>query len=238
MNITCLGQSSFCLEDENNIIIIDPWLSENGVFDHSWFQYPQNNHMIIFLEEKLKENKKKYIYVSNEEKNHFDKKMLEELTERNFQVIIPNYRKTLLKEYFNNYDCKKVIALNNRETFDLTNGKVTMFIYDDEITRNSGVLIELNGSRFLCLNNCPLLEKLNCNTNIMTVQFKSNNLQCLKTKKYNELYKKYNNNDNIIKSINNIKPNIFIPSGPPIFLDVTLSYIKFPSVTELSLIHI
>ena len=74
MNITCLGQSSFCLEDENNIIIIDPWLSENGVFDHSWFQYPQNNHMIIFLEEKLKENKKKYIYVSNEEKNHFDKK--------------------------------------------------------------------------------------------------------------------------------------------------------------------
>lgn len=77
MLITYLGHAGFCIETESIVIVMDPWLSEYGAFDSSWFQYPKNHHMAQYVRELMSNTPKdKYIYISHEHQDHFDLEFL------------------------------------------------------------------------------------------------------------------------------------------------------------------
>ena len=71
MNILYLGHAGFLIENENTIIITDPWITP-GTFDKAWFQYPRNEHVKNIILDKLNSNKEIYIYISHEHMDHFD----------------------------------------------------------------------------------------------------------------------------------------------------------------------
>ena len=54
MKIKFLGHAGFQIIFKNSTLLIDPWLTNNGAFDFSWFQYPCNHHLWdeIILESK------------------------------------------------------------------------------------------------------------------------------------------------------------------------------------------
>lgn len=45
MEITFLGHAGLRLAGSRSSVLVDPWLSPEGAFQASWFQYPENHHL-------------------------------------------------------------------------------------------------------------------------------------------------------------------------------------------------
>ena len=43
--IKFLGHAGFLYETNNEIILMDPWMSKEGAFDSSWYQFPSNHDL-------------------------------------------------------------------------------------------------------------------------------------------------------------------------------------------------
>jgi UDP-MurNAc hydroxylase len=46
MRVTALGHAGLKVETKGATLLIDPWFSPEGGFQGSWFQYPDNSHLI------------------------------------------------------------------------------------------------------------------------------------------------------------------------------------------------
>src|SRR6188768_1998647 len=94
MVITFLGHAGFIVETPTTIIIADPWLNKTGAFEGGWFQFPRNHHLDQLVKDKLSETgKQKFIYISHEHKDHFDRPFLNTLVDYSFSFVIPRYRR-------------------------------------------------------------------------------------------------------------------------------------------------
>ena len=38
-----LGHAGFLYETQNELLLMDPWMSREGAFDNSWYQFPPNH---------------------------------------------------------------------------------------------------------------------------------------------------------------------------------------------------
>src|SRR5688572_30207174 len=90
MDIQFFGHNCFIVGNETAQIVIDPWLTENGAFYGSWFQWPVNHALVPVLIEKIA-RKRTYIYISHEHQDHFDIDTLKNLQKHCPDVLIPNY---------------------------------------------------------------------------------------------------------------------------------------------------
>ena len=62
------------------MILMDPWMSKEGAFDSSWYQFPSNHKLGDEIRETIsKTDKEVYIYISHEHKDHFDVPFLKTL---------------------------------------------------------------------------------------------------------------------------------------------------------------
>ena len=43
--IKFLGHAGFMYETKNEMILMDPWMSKEGAFDSSWYQFPSNHKL-------------------------------------------------------------------------------------------------------------------------------------------------------------------------------------------------
>jgi UDP-MurNAc hydroxylase len=46
MRVTALGHAGLKVETRSAALLIDPWFSPEGALQGSWFQYPDNSHLI------------------------------------------------------------------------------------------------------------------------------------------------------------------------------------------------
>ena len=49
-----LGQAGFMYETDNEILLMDPWMSKEGAFDSSWYQFPSNHDLGDQIREEIK----------------------------------------------------------------------------------------------------------------------------------------------------------------------------------------
>ena len=71
--IKFLGHAGFMYETKNEMILMDPWMSKEGAFDSSWYQFPSNHKLGDEIRETISKTEKDvYIYISHEHKDHFD----------------------------------------------------------------------------------------------------------------------------------------------------------------------
>ena len=248
MKITYLGHAGFCVETPASFIIMDPWLSPQGAFDASWFQYPKNHHMADFVQHILSTSTKdKYIYISHEHKDHFDIPFLESLQSRNFTLLLANFSYPVIKRTLDSihYHCKKMVLLNNEEPFQLKDGKLCLFIIDGELNCDSAILVKSESSSFLNINDCKIHDQLTCITkqygpiDIFTAQFSGASwyptcYQMTPSKYRQACEKKITGKfEAIAEAINIIKPRMYLPSaGPPCFLDPLLFNINFQEINS------
>lgn len=158
MRITFLGHAGFCVETDRVVLVCDPWLSEGGAFDGAWFPWPPNHHLAPWVRDRLgDERRSRYLYVSHEHKDHFDREFLVTLP-RGVTVVAPRFRNPSLAEWLSCVG--PVEVLGDRERLEVPGGFLEMHVDDTVVERDSAVLVDLEGHRFLNLNDCKLLDRV------------------------------------------------------------------------------
>ena len=130
---------------------MDPWLSQYGAFDSAWFQYPRNSHMFDYVLKHFEPSTKdKYIYISHEHKDHFDINFLQSLKNRNFKIILANFKRSIVKETLHkvNYQCDEIISLNYDEELVLKDASVRLFMLDSGLDCDSALLVKTSTGPF------------------------------------------------------------------------------------------
>lgn len=163
--IKYLGHAGFVVEHRNTRLLLDPWFFP--AFLESWFPYPDNRHLL----DEVRTSRFDFLYVSHTHEDHFDRKVLACL-DRNIKVLCPRYRSKALARYFRDAGFDNVVELGHQETVELPDGIVATMVLDTSHKEDSGLLLDLEGYRFLDLNDCntPLSEVPN-GVDLLACQF-------------------------------------------------------------------
>src|SRR5579872_2930186 len=244
MQITYLGHAAFCVESEDHIVIMDPWLSSKGAFDSAWFQFPRNHHLAPFVRDKLADTSKdRVVYISHEHQDHFDPDFLNSIPNRDFTVVVPKFRQPRLLENLSGYG-SPIVALRNEEEISLgRSGYIRLYVDDSETNRDSAILIRIGDQAFLNQNDCKLFDALpriierEKKINILACQFScatwhptcyeypQNQYYALSRRKAMAKF------ETVARAIQSIHPDVFLASaGPPCFLDPALMRLNFEKI--------
>jgi len=241
LRITYLGHAGFCVETDKSIVIMDPWLSPVGAFDSAWFQFPCNHHLAAFVQEKLLHpTKAKFIYLSHEHKDHFDPLFLQSLPTSDFVFVVPKFRRTAMVKRLEAIPSSGIVALADATSFSLPDGKLTLYLDDAEMDRDSGILVEAEGTRFLNINDCKIHDRLheiqstNGSIDVFAAQFSGAvwHPTCYDypRKQYEaiSMRKVISKFEAVARAIETLRPRLYFPSaGPACFLDPLLFHLNF-----------
>ncbi len=246
MEIKFLGHAGFSLENEKQILLMDPWLSPNGQFCKSWYQYPKNHHLFDIIENMFSESKKnKYIYISHEHKDHFDLDFLNHIKNRDFKFITPNYRSNALRKELKKISSNGIIEFNDEEEKKIDGFNISIFIDDTGINRDSAIIVNDGKKTFLNMNDCKIYERTKSlldkygKIDLAAIQFSGATWYPVcydfNNEEKNKLFE--NKRDvkfELVKSfLDKLKPEFYLPSaGPPCFLSDELIEINFYSPTQ------
>jgi UDP-MurNAc hydroxylase len=240
MHITYLGHAGFIVETDAVIVIMDPWLSDTGAFDSSWFQMPRNHHLAPLVYEKLRDNRRSiYVYISHEHQDHFDIKFLNSLPVRRFSLLVPEFSRSALMERFWGYKCEELIFFRHRERLSIPGGSLTFYVDDSRANRDSAILVRSDNTTFLNMNDCKLFDTLHevdreegpikvfaCQFSGATwhptcYEYPVASYEAMSTKKSMAKF------ESVAKAIELLRPDVYIPSaGPVCFLDPMLFHLN------------
>lgn len=234
VNIIYIGHASFIFENDQHIIITDPWITP-GTFDKSWFQYPRNEHMNEIILNKINNTTKIiFIYISHEHLDHFDPIFLRSIENRNINIIFPKFNRTYLEDWFENYTCNKKYVLSDQEEVIIDNlFKFTLFVEDCEMNRDSGILIKMDEFVLYDGNDCKyhdidLIGKYG-SVDVLCQQFSGATWHPIcydySEKDYNDITEKKRESKRklILRYIEKLNVKMYIPcAGPPVLLDPLL----------------
>jgi UDP-MurNAc hydroxylase len=151
--IRYLGHAGFIVEHAAVRILIDPWFYP--AFLQSWFPYPDNRGCL----DQVAGQRFDYLYVSHTHEDHFDVRLLETL-DRSTTVLVPKYRSNALLRRFKQLGFTHLVPLDHRQSHEIAPGLTATIFLDTSHKEDSGLLLELDGFRFLDLNDCntPMSE--------------------------------------------------------------------------------
>jgi UDP-MurNAc hydroxylase len=244
MHITFLGHAGFLVETESAILVADPWLSPSGAFDASWFQFPRNHHLAALVQEKLADGaKSRYLYISHEHKDHFDKSFLDSIQCRDFTVVLPNFQRKALAQVMAEYQCRDLILADDQVELPIPGGSLKLYHDDSELNRDSAMLLRADGQTFLNLNDCritdalPVIKREEGRIDVLAMQFSGANWHPVcydyPADRYEAISRKkvMAKFHSVAQAIKAISPAFYLPSaGPPCFLDPMLVDINFQPV--------
>lgn len=154
-HITFLNHASYFIENQELILLIDPWV-EQKAFDNGWSlldQSTSNNEVISYL---ISQNKKVYIWYSHEHSDHFSLSFIKDLkkAELNANFI---YQDTLDKRVINYLrgQLLNVIEVKDGYNYQLDkNTSIVTWKYKDGDSFN---LIIINETKYILnLNDCNI----------------------------------------------------------------------------------
>lgn len=244
MQVTFLGHAGFLVETAAMVLVADPWLSPSGAFDAAWFQFPMNHHLAALVQERLAdESKARYVYLSHEHRDHYDRAFLDSIQCRDFTVIVPKFARTALVEEMSSYECRELVVGSDGEELSLVGGRAKLYIDDSELNRDSAMLLGADGCTFLDLNDCRISDRLpeirrkegrvdvfacqfsGANWHPVCYEYNSTEYERISTQK---VLSKFNS---VAKAISTLSPRVYLASaGPPCFLDPDLFSINLERV--------
>lgn len=241
-----IGHAGFCIETDDEILLIDPWLGRNGAFDRSWFQLPSNENELSRLLGIVK-TKDLFIYITHEHEDHFCKESLAALGPYAKEIIIPNYDvKSFRNEVESVLDATKITELDEESFKNLGSLKLCLFIDEGGINRDSAVLVQTSeGFTFFNQNDCKIHDRLGyiskkygkidayaCQFSGATMhpicyEISDEEMGAIAKKKKNAKFR------GVLSGIQKLEPDFFIFSaGPACFLDPELFHLNFLKETS------
>jgi UDP-MurNAc hydroxylase len=218
-----LGHAGFAVEHQEIKLLIDPWFY--SAFFGSWFPYPDNR----FLLSQIVAKKFDYLYISHAHEDHYDKLFLADL-DRSITVIAPKFRSNAIVRRVRDLGFANLIVLDHQEPHYLTSCfSVTMYL-DTSHKEDSGILVDMDGFRFLDLNDCnPPISELPRGVDLLAAQFSGamwypncyDYLPCTMQNKVEVVRRGLI--DTLCRKVKMTGAKAYIPSaGPPCFLDPIL----------------
>jgi len=131
--------------------LCDPWFSPEGAFQGSWFQFPDNSHL---LDHEL--IRPDAILISHEHMDHIDPWLLEQVPDH-VPVYIPRYASDVLRRKILRPRRRPVIELSQWELFEVTPGVRVMFVSEESpMNQDSAMVVVSEGKSLLNMNDARL----------------------------------------------------------------------------------
>lgn len=151
MRITGLGHAGLRIEMSRATILTDPWFSPEGAFQASWFQYPENSHLLqpsIFTPDA--------IVISHEHLDHVDAWFLARVPSK-VPVIIHRYPSPVLQRKVLAGGPRRIILTKAWEPVDLPGGGHVFFVPEESpINHDAAMVIHADGRTILNMNDARL----------------------------------------------------------------------------------
>lgn len=241
MRLTFLGHAGFCVETADALIVMDPWLSPHGAFDSAWFQFPRNHHLAPLVSEKLRDSsKERFLYVSHEHQDHFDRSFLAGVDCRELTFLTPKFQRAELRSTLEGLGPKAVIACEHGRTVPIPGGEVTMYLEESGLNRDSAILVKAGGKSFLNLNDCKLYDELPAilaqqrPISVFACQFSGATWHPICYDYPPEEYERISRHkiaskfETVARAIETVNPQVYFPcAGPACFLDPALAHLNF-----------
>ena len=245
MNLTYLGHAGFCVETDEAIVVMDPWLSPRGAFDSAWFQLPKNHHLGPVLTEKLRNSRKeRYVYISHEHADHFDPDFLSGLPQKDLTYVVPRFRRAAVSSLVSSFNPKAVITAKDAQTVPIPGGCLKLYLDESGISRDSAILVRSGEDTFLNLNDCKVYDRLSAIVKIdgpiavLTAQFSGATWHPVcydyEQSEYDRIShrKMMSKFEAVARAIETVRPRTYLPSaGPACFLDSVLIHLNFERVS-------
>ncbi len=245
MKITHLGHAGFVVETEGAVVVADPWLSAQGAFDSGWIQLPRNHDLAPLARQKLGQpGKARFLYVSHEHGDHFDRAFLRSLARRDFTVVVPRFARRALRETFDGYGCRETVYCDDGQEVPFPGGRLKVYVSDSSLNRDSALLVRGDGRTFLDLNDCKIHDRLPSIVaaegpiDVFTAQFSGAvwHPTCYEYEpaQYDALSRKkmFGKFEAVARAILAVRPRAFLASaGPACFLDPDMLHLNFQRVS-------
>jgi UDP-MurNAc hydroxylase len=204
-------------------------------------QLPQNHHLAALVREKLSDaRKERFVYVSHEHEDHFDRAFLASIPRRDFTVVVPRFRRRELIDTMRALGCKEVIPCEDGQITSIPGGYLRLFVQDGAINRDSGLLVKAEGRAFLDLNDCKMHDRLpqvaaeEGPIDVFAAQFSGAiwHPTCYEydPKVYASIARRkaFGKFEAVARAIEALRPRLFLASaGPACFLDPQLLHLNF-----------
>lgn len=233
MNITSLGHAGLKIETANAMVLIDPWLSPEGAFLASWFQYPDNHHL---MQPSLLEPTA--IVISHEHLDHFDPWFLAQVP-AHIPIVIPSYPSPILRQKIAATGSRKIVEVSPWKPIELASGTWVFFVPEESpmnhdsaivITADAQTLLNMNDARLSPAQLRSIRAKVGGTIDLLTLQgagaswypicydYPLEQRQALSQRKRTAKF------NYVTRIINVLEPTTVIPfAGPPCFLDSELA---------------
>jgi len=107
------GHACIYIKTDNVSIVTDPWLSREGAFLSTWFQFPDNTQLDL---EPMRNAD--YVILSHEHQDHFDINFLKTINPKT-KIIIPKYTDSYLYETLRENLKNEIIVANSLQKLKL-----------------------------------------------------------------------------------------------------------------------
>jgi UDP-MurNAc hydroxylase len=150
MKVTALGHAGLKVETGKATLLCDPWFSPEGTFNASWFQFPDNSH--ILTPELCRPTA---IAISHEHLDHIDPWFLAKVP-ASVPVIIPHYPSPVLKQKIRKGGERPIIELKQWETHEIAPGFTIYIVSEPPQNHDSAMIISADGQTLLNMNDARL----------------------------------------------------------------------------------
>ncbi len=150
MKVTALGHAGLKLQTGKTTLLMDPWMSPEGAFQASWFQYPDNSHLMT-----PELCQPTAIAISHEHLDHIDPWFLSKVP-GTVPVIIPRYPSPVLKQKILKGGKRSIIELPQWETHEVAPGLTIFFVSEPPQNHDSAMVLRADGQTFLNMNDARL----------------------------------------------------------------------------------
>jgi UDP-MurNAc hydroxylase len=163
--IRYLGHAGFIVEHGGLRLLMDPWFFP--AFLKAWFPYPDNRGLLP----QVVDGRFDALYISHMHEDHFDERLLTHL-DRDLKVLVPRYRSKAMARRLASMGFENLVLLGHQEQHVLADGFTATMFLDTSHKEDSGLLLDLDGFRFLDLNDCnTALSQLPSDIDLLAAQY-------------------------------------------------------------------
>jgi L-ascorbate metabolism protein UlaG (beta-lactamase superfamily)/nitrite reductase/ring-hydroxylating ferredoxin subunit len=235
VEITYLGHAGMRVEEDGFRLLMDPWLSRQGAFLGSWFQFPSNHHLDL---RRLLDCE--WVTVSHEHMDHLDAWVLSQLP-ASTPVLIPTYPSPRLRRRLARAGVRNVVEVPSWQRVRLNDRGDWLTFIPEECPKlhDAGVLVHAGGATLLHCNDARLSVaqvrraclEAGGRLDVMAVQMSGANWHPICYDYPEEVIrrisaeKRIGKFKSVARLVGSTSPALAVPfAGPPCFLDPTLAH--------------
>lgn len=231
-----LGHSALAVRHAGKLLLCDPWMSRQGAYNASWFQYPQYEGDLEAL------TSPDAVYMSHEHLDHYDPEFMDRIP-RSVPILTGRAHKKRLVSRLRRLGFQTIVELDNFEAFEVAPGFVvkisTPTFHCPPHWFDSCALLEMDGHKVLNLNDCnlalPVADLRAEGIDVLLAQATPAIWYPLVYSTYDDERKKQlaavrreSAISSFVASARAIQPRLAIPfAGPPCFFDPSLAKFFF-----------